>query len=218
MKWEASMTCDVTLSESATALSLLLLYRVLMEKIATNRDNIWAEFAENVTNLQLLQTSKHGKHRLRFCDSAAGRKRGQPRFCRERDLGHYELEAMNWAEAGKQRKAKKGRRNHDKDTGMFAFTFLTITSFPATHGISKSSSCTCLNTLKGKMICNRCRYPSLTLSCDDICSCVHLWKICSCWKYCHETNKDRSCDTIDAAAFDRYLNSKQGHADDMQVA
>ena len=24
--------------------------------------------------------------------------------------------------------------SHDKDTGMFAFTFLTITSFPATHG------------------------------------------------------------------------------------
>ena len=55
-------------------------------------------------------------------------------LCRERDLGHYELEAMNCAEAGKRRKAKKGRRNHDKDTGMFAFTFLTITSFPATHG------------------------------------------------------------------------------------
>ena len=28
---------------------------------------------------------------------------------------------------------KKGRRSHDKDTGMFVFTFLTITSFPATH-------------------------------------------------------------------------------------
>ena len=40
---------------------------------------------------------------------------------------------MNWAVAGKQRKAKKGRRNHDKDAGMFAFTFSTITSFPTTH-------------------------------------------------------------------------------------
>ena len=30
-------------------------------------------------------------------------------------------------------KAKKGRRNHDKDTGMFAFTFLTVTLFPVTH-------------------------------------------------------------------------------------
>ena len=55
------------------------------------------------------------------------------RFCREIELGHYELEAMNWAEPGKQRKAMKGGRSHDKDTGMFAFTFLTITSFPATH-------------------------------------------------------------------------------------
>ena len=35
--------------------------------------------------------------------------------------------------AAQQRKAKKGRRSHDKDTGMFALTFLTITSFPATH-------------------------------------------------------------------------------------
>ena len=42
--------------------------------------------------------------------------------------------------AGKQRKAKKGRRNHDKHTGVFAFTFLTITSFPATHGIGSKSS------------------------------------------------------------------------------
>ena len=25
-------------------------------------------------------------------------------------------------------------KNHDKDTGMFAFTFSTITSFPTTHG------------------------------------------------------------------------------------
>ena len=38
-------------------------------------------------------------------------------------------------------KAKKGRRNRDKDTGMsgtqgtgmFPFKFLTVTSFPATH-------------------------------------------------------------------------------------
>ena len=29
----------------------------------------------------------------------------------------------------------KGRRSHDKDTGQFAFTFLTITSFPATNGL-----------------------------------------------------------------------------------
>ena len=43
---------------------------------------------------------------------------------------------MDSAEAGKQTKAKNGRRNHDKDTCMFAFTFLTITSFPATHGPS----------------------------------------------------------------------------------
>ena len=35
--------------------------------------------------------------------------------------------------AAKQSKAKKGRRCHDKDTGTFSFTFLTITSFPATH-------------------------------------------------------------------------------------
>ena len=35
--------------------------------------------------------------------------------------------------AGKQRKAKKDRRSHDKDIGVFAFTSLTITSFPATH-------------------------------------------------------------------------------------
>ena len=35
--------------------------------------------------------------------------------------------------AGQKRKAKKGRRNHNKDTGMFAFTFLTISSLPATH-------------------------------------------------------------------------------------
>ena len=33
----------------------------------------------------------------------------------------------------KQRKAKNGKGNHDKDTGMFAFTSLTIISFPATH-------------------------------------------------------------------------------------
>ena len=37
--------------------------------------------------------------------------------------------------AGKQNKAKKDRGNHDKETGMFAFTFLTITSFPATHAV-----------------------------------------------------------------------------------
>ena len=41
---------------------------------------------------------------------------------------------MNGAVAGKQMKAKKGRRNHDKDTGIFAFTFSTITSIPATLG------------------------------------------------------------------------------------
>ena len=40
---------------------------------------------------------------------------------------------MNLAVAGNQRKVKKDRRSNDKDTGMFAFTFLTITSFPATH-------------------------------------------------------------------------------------
>ena len=40
---------------------------------------------------------------------------------------------MNLAEPGKQRKVKKGRRSRDEDTGMFAFTFLTITSFPAAH-------------------------------------------------------------------------------------
>ena len=33
-----------------------------------------------------------------------------------------------------KRKDKEGRRNHDKDTGMFALTFSTITSFPATNG------------------------------------------------------------------------------------
>ena len=42
---------------------------------------------------------------------------------------------MDGAEAGKQRKAEKGRRSDDKDTGMFAFTLLTITSLPATHGL-----------------------------------------------------------------------------------
>ena len=43
---------------------------------------------------------------------------------------------MDGAVAGQLRKAKKGRRNHDKDTGMLAFTFLTIISFPATYGFS----------------------------------------------------------------------------------
>ena len=41
---------------------------------------------------------------------------------------------MGLAEDGRQRKARKGRRNHDKDLAMYAFTFLTITSFPVTHG------------------------------------------------------------------------------------
>ena len=63
----------------------------------------------------------------------ASSKRGQPRFCREIELGHYELEAMSGAEPEKERKAKKGRRSHDRNTGMFAFAFLTITSFPATY-------------------------------------------------------------------------------------
>ena len=45
---------------------------------------------------------------------------------------------MGIAFEGKQRKAKKGRRNHDEDTGMFAFPFLTITSVPATHHLSLS--------------------------------------------------------------------------------
>ena len=42
--------------------------------------------------------------------------------------------------AAKQSKAKKCRRSHDKDTGIFAFTFLTITSFPATHVLICSSN------------------------------------------------------------------------------
>ena len=82
--------------------------------------------------------------RLQWPNSVSLQKRGCPhcgfasllqRICRETELGHCSLESMDWAEAGKQRKAKKGRRNHEKDTGMFAFTFSTITSFPATHDL-----------------------------------------------------------------------------------
>ena len=75
------------------------------------------------------------------------RKRGQPSFCRETELGHYRLESMDRTEAGKQRKAKKGRRNQDKDTGTFASTFLTIASFPATHAETEHAS-HCFDDLK----------------------------------------------------------------------
>ena len=68
-----------------------------------------------------------------FIDSSLYR----PNSVYKTELGWYKLESMNLAVAGKKRRAKKGRRSPDKDTGMFALTSLTITSFPnnfpATH-------------------------------------------------------------------------------------
>ena len=53
----------------------------------------------------------------------------------------FQWPSSAWVELrkGGKRKAKKGRRNHDKDTGMFAFTVLTITSFPATNALAAKS-------------------------------------------------------------------------------
>ena len=41
-----------------------------------------------------VSVQKRGCPRLRFCDSVENRKRGQPHFCTETQLGQYKLESM----------------------------------------------------------------------------------------------------------------------------
>ena len=60
---------------------------------------------------------------LQWPNSVSLQKRGFPR-----------LRFWSSAGAGSKEKPRKAEENHDKNTGMFAYTFLTITSFPETRG------------------------------------------------------------------------------------